>query len=86
MASDSPDYGYQHAKERRRLKIIIATDGYICARCHQYRPPGSSFDLDHNDADTTTYNGPACIRCNRGAGGRKARARERARLTRSRNW
>jgi hypothetical protein len=78
-------YGAEHRRERRRIEIIVNAQGYVCTRCHQYRPPGSPFDLDHSD-DRTTYRGPSCITCNRGAGGRKARAKERTRIIRSRIW
>lgn len=48
--------------------------------------PGSAWDLGHTQ-DRTTWTGPEHMRCNRSEGGKRARAKERARtLPRSRNW
>lgn len=80
-----PVYGYTHRKERRRWAIKVQHEGYICPRCHRYRPPGSPFELDHAD-DGINYLGPACPACNAGAGGRKARRNDRLRRIRTRNW
>lgn len=82
-----PAYGYQHQKARRRWAIKVAIEGYVCARCHKARLPGAPFELDHDDDEPARYLGPSCPTCNAAAGGRKARARERARITRrSKIW
>ena len=79
-------YGADHQRERRRLKVIVDREGYVCTRCHRYQPPSTPFDLDHTD-DRTTYLGASCVTCNRAAGGRKGRARARIdRVWRSRIW
>lgn len=80
---DTPEY----RKERKRWRIIVDQQGALCVRCHRPINPGDPFDTDHSD-DRTRIVGPSHPHCNRGAGGRKARARERMRIRRwrSRNW
>jgi DNA-directed RNA polymerase subunit RPC12/RpoP len=80
-----PLYDYQHQQARKRWAIKVAIEGYVCARCHAPRPPGSPFELDHAD-DGITYLGPSCPRCNQAAGGRKARRNDRLRRIRTHNW
>ena len=55
--------------------------GSVCARCGRPILPGQPVDLDHTD-DGVGYRGWAHRRCNRQAGGRLGRARQRARVER----
>lgn len=80
------DYGWKHQKARKAAADKVSAEGYVCGRCHQYRPPGTPFELDHDDTDPNRYRGPACPGCNASAGGQKARRNDRLKRIRSRNW
>lgn len=71
-------YNARHKAERARWVPRVKAGGVLCARCHQPLAPNEPFDLDHTD-DRTGYNGPAHVKCNRRAGGLKARRRDRVR-------
>lgn len=82
-------YGSHHQKQRARWARIVQAGAATCTRCDRPIHPHQPWDLDHSD-DRTTYLGAAHAKCNRAAGGRKARARDRLKartlLIRSRNW
>jgi hypothetical protein len=83
-----PDYGYRH-KQARLAYLAAFQQGQPCTRCRKPIWDTARVDLDHDDDDPTRYLGLAHRACNQGAGGAKARARERGRRTTrtpSRNW
>lgn len=66
-------YGHQHQQERARWTPLVQAGGVMCSRqgpkcIGQPIQPGQPFDLGHTD-DRTSYTGPECLPCNRGAGG-----------------
>jgi hypothetical protein len=58
-------YGYKHQLLRRRWAPLVAAGIVDCARCGQRIAPGQPWDLGHDDADRSRYNGPEHRRCNR---------------------
>ena len=84
-------YGSSHARERKRLAVIVASGGGVCSRCGLPISPGMAWDLDHTD-DRSGYAGPSHRSCNRSAGARKANRKRRrasvirAALVTSRRW
>lgn len=69
-------YGSAHQTERRRWQKIInkTPTGIPCARgCGTRITSEDTWDLGHTE-DRTTWTGPECIPCNRGAGGRNGAA------------
>src|SRR5262245_43080736 len=69
-------YPGKHQATRRALAPSVP--GSTCARCGRPILPGQPWDLDHSD-DRGGYLGAAHRRCNRAAGGRLGRARQRQR-------
>lgn len=75
-------YGTDHEAERERWRPIVEAGGVTCAQgvCLEPSraiPPGSAWDLGHNE-DRTAWIGPVHVRCNRSAGGRNAAAKTNA--------
>jgi hypothetical protein len=66
-------YGAEHERLRAEWQKVVDAGAAECARCGDPLPPGSKWDLGHTD-DRTGYNGPECIPCNRGNGGRNGAA------------
>lgn len=88
------DSGLDHKAERQRLAPHVDAGHAFCAEriCvmpTRWIPPGTPWDLAHNE-DRTGYLGPAHQRCNRAAAGRLTGQRRRQakqdRARRSREW
>lgn len=85
MGTPNP-YGYQHRQARKRL--LPKAYGTPCPLCGLVMLKGQALDLDHSlplilggvVGDRITH-----AQCNRGAGGRLARSRERQRPA-SQDW
>lgn len=84
-------YSGEHAKLRERWRPAVDAGQAYCQqpRCvmpTRWIPPGTPWDLGHNDS-RTGWIGPCHAKCNRAAGNRSPRRRQRATgwLT-SRNW
>ena len=83
-----PRYRYRHQQTRARLQPLVdAGEAYctqpVCVMRSRWIPPGSLWDLAHDDSGTVTL-GPAHRRCNRRDGavrGNKMRARKPATTT-----
>lgn len=71
-------YGYEHARRRKALRVLVESGQASCSRCGRPIAPGALWDLDHLP-DRSGYAGPAHRSCNRAAGARVANARRRAR-------
>jgi hypothetical protein len=63
-------YGHDHQRERARWAPLVAAGQVICWRCGYRIPPGSLWDLGHDDQDRSVYRGPEHRRCNRAAAAR----------------
>lgn len=61
-------YGPAHRKLRAQWQPIVDAGDAACARCGQHIPPGTAWQLDHNDADRSQYIGPSHRTCNLSAG------------------
>lgn len=85
-------YGSTHQAERAKWIPVVARGGVMCARqgpkcIGKPLAPDQEFDLGHDDNDRTKYNGPECIPCNRGAGGKAGAAVTNARWSMTvREW
>jgi hypothetical protein len=64
-------YGWEHQKLRKQWTRLVEQGGVNCARCHKPIPPGSRWELGHDDFDRSLYNGPEHFECNRNAPRRK---------------
>jgi hypothetical protein len=87
-------YGSKHRALRAQVAKQVERGEGVCWRCSQPIPPGTPFDLGHDDHDRTLYRGPEhrhrTGRCpgNRAAGaikGNKARAKP-GRTLASEHW
>lgn len=66
MAIDQQRYGWQHQKERARVKAQMeANGGAICWRCGKMITPDQPWDLGHDDIERDEYRGPEHRKCNR---------------------
>ena len=65
-------YGSAHQKLRARTKRDVAAGHAYCWRCTKHIPPGSAWDLGHDDNDPTKYMGPEHVACNRATSTHKA--------------
>lgn len=81
-------YGAEHQRLRAYWAPQVAAGRVVCWRCGEVIRPGEPWDLGHNDADRTKYEGPEHRgRCNRSVGGRKGAEVTNARRARvSRSW
>lgn len=83
-------HDWRHQQERARWKPKVNTGTVPCARCHRLIPPGTPWDLGHNDNGPGWW-GPEHRHCNRSAGAKtspgsfKHRARRAVTVT-SRRW
>lgn len=87
-------YGYQHQRERARLKRIVdAGQAYccqpVCLMPDRWIKPGTPWALGHND-DRTAWIGPTHEVCNQrdGAskGGKVIAARKHPQVNASQDW
>jgi hypothetical protein len=58
-------YGEAHVRLRRRWAREVKLGGVACARCGLLIGPSEPWDLGHDDADRSRYNGPEHRACNR---------------------
>jgi hypothetical protein len=72
-------YGWQHQKTRQQWAPRVDAGQVDCARCGRPIPPGTQWDLGHDDHDRRRYTGPEHQTCNRTAGARRG-----ARITNAR--
>lgn len=70
------DRGYDatHTRLRGEWAPQVAAGTVACARCRKPIPPGSPWDLGHND-ERTAWTGPEHRYCNRSAGQRASQYR-----------
>lgn len=69
-------YGAEHRKLRAAWKPKVEAGEVTCWRCGRPIPPGSKWDLGHDDNDRTIYRGPEHRgQCNRRAGALKGNQR-----------
>jgi hypothetical protein len=62
-------YGNEHQKLRARTQKLVDAGKAHCWRCTKLIPPGSKWDLGHDDDDRTKYMGPEHVACNRATTG-----------------
>lgn len=67
-----PKYDGPHRARRRREQLNIDAGHAYCWRCTKPIPPGSDWDLGHDDNDPTKYMGPEHVACNRATSTHKA--------------
>ena len=79
--SSARGYGHEHRKRRKAWKERVEAGGVSCWRCGNPIPPGSPFDLGHDDVDRREYRGPEHPKCNRATSGRRA-----TRMRQSQAW
>ena len=79
-------YGYQHQAKRRAWKTRVNAGGVNCWRCGHPIPPGSRWELGHDDHDRTITRGPEHYLCNRRAAERKTHAIKRAKAASQTRW
>jgi hypothetical protein len=80
-------YGAAHQAKRREYQRVVDAGAAECWRCGDPVPPGSEWQLGHDDDDRSKYRGVECIPCNEGTGGRKGAAVTNAkRLMVVREW
>ena len=46
-------YGYEHQLLRRKIARIVNEGRAVCSRCGEFIIPGSPWDLDHFDTDSS---------------------------------
>ena len=44
-----PRYGTEHKRLRKRMAVVVASGGALCARCGQWMEPDEPWDLGHHD-------------------------------------
>jgi hypothetical protein len=64
-------YGSRHQKLRKQWAPVVGAGLVTCWRCGLRIPPGSRWELGHDDSDRRIWRGPEHFACNRG--GRKVR-------------
>jgi hypothetical protein len=83
-------YGARHQAERAKAKRLVDAGLAYCWRCGGWIPPGTPFDLGHDDQDRSVYRGPEHRGRECPAGGNRAtsgrRGRRGRRVTRPRRW
>lgn len=67
-------YGHKHQQKRAEYQKVVDAGAAECWRCHDPVPPGSEWQLGHDDHDRTKYRGVECVKCNESTGGRKGAA------------
>lgn len=70
----------EHKRLRLQWQKVVDAGEANCWRCGRPIPPGTPWDLGHDDHDPTTYRGAECRPCNRGTAavrGNKMRAAQR---------
>ncbi|MCT7372947.1 hypothetical protein [Mycolicibacterium llatzerense] len=67
-----PNYDAAHKARRRREQKNIDAGHAYCWRCTKHIPPGTDWDLGHDDNDPTKYMGPEHVGCNRATSTHKA--------------
>jgi hypothetical protein len=76
-----PDrYNAVHKRLRKVWAAKVEAGHAWCARCGGWIPPGSLFDLDHDDTDRSRYIGVSHQRCNRQTSIHRAVARRIGRV------
>jgi hypothetical protein len=67
-------YGAEHQRLRKQWTPLVERGTETCWRCGQLIPPGTPWDLGHQDSDRDVYAGPEHAACNRATSqhGRKA--------------
>jgi hypothetical protein len=70
-------YGWQHQKTRQQWAPRVDAGQVDCARCGRPIPPGTQWDLGHDDHDRRRYTGPEHMTCNRAAGATHGNRRRR---------
>lgn len=69
-------YDAGHDRLRAEYELRLSLDAVLhCTRCGAEIRDGDAWDLGHDDA--RRHRGPECVRCNRGAGGRRGARRRR---------
>jgi hypothetical protein len=78
-------YGWAHQQIRARWAPLVAAGQVWCADCGEWIPPGTPWDMGHNEA-RTAWTGPEHRRCNRAKAARKrnAMARRQVQIRRQR--
>jgi hypothetical protein len=71
-------YGSQHITLRKQAVRLVESGQGVCVRCGLPIPPGTAFDLDH-DETRASYLGVSHRTCNRRAGGKNGAAVTNAR-------
>ena len=57
-------YGYAHAQERKRVKVLVDAGQVNCCLCGRWIQPGTRWHLDHVPGTTDQYRGAAHEYCN----------------------
>lgn len=80
-------YGAKHQKLRKQYQKVVDAGAAECWRCGKAVPPGSEWQLGHDDNDRSKYMGVECTYCNESTGGRNGAAvTNAARAMTTREW
>lgn len=64
-------YDSEHDKLRASTAQRVDREGFTCWRCGTRFPPGTRFDLGHDDHYRSVYRGAECLPCNRSTASRR---------------
>jgi hypothetical protein len=71
LTSEQRGYDAKFRAARRKIAPTVEAGRVACWRCGRIIPPGSLWDLGHNDVDRSKLMGPEHRRCNRRAAAQK---------------
>jgi hypothetical protein len=69
-SSAARGYGVKHQRQRKDWAALVESGAVSCRRCGRPIPPGSPWDLGHDDVDRSLPAAPEHAACNRATRGR----------------